>query len=80
MGTILYWLMETQTLCQAALVGWVGGWLNKATMTLAGTLLLERTALPTLALKADNSVPPCLSLALFKMLSFFLDLRVSVCE
>ena len=47
----------------------VGGELNKETIASASTSAWEKAPPPILAPKPDNSVPPCMSLAPFELLS-----------
>ena len=62
-------LMETQMWSPPLPAGWVRGGLNKETILSANTSIQHRAALPSLALKPDSSVLPCVSLALFELLS-----------
>lgn len=49
--------------------GLVWGRLNKETISSANTSIQDRASLPSLALKPDNSVLPCVSLELLELLS-----------
>lgn len=65
-------LMETQTCCPAAPVGYVWGELNKGTMAFAAH---PPTPLPALALKPGNSFSPLMSWSLFELLSLLWSLE-----
>ena len=65
---VLARLMETQLWYPPMPACQQGGGLNKGTMDSANTSVWEKVAPPALALKPDNSVPPRMSLACFKLL------------
>lgn len=49
---------------------WFGERFNKETMTSVRTLVPKRATSPIFILKPDNSVPPYMALASFKLLEF----------
>ena len=69
------WLMKTETLCPPAPARTVGRRLIKWTMVSAGNLVPERSGPPSLVLKPHISIPPHMSLAISKLLSFLLSLE-----
>lgn len=74
---MLVGLIETQKWCLPTSAGRERVRLNKETMDFASTSAWEKAAPPALALKPENSVPPSMSLAPFKLLSHCLEPRAS---
>lgn len=65
---VLSRLMETQLWCLPVSAHWVRGRLNKGPNASDNTFVWEKAAPLVLALKPDNSIPPRMSLAPFKLL------------
>lgn len=61
--------METQIWYLPMPAGWAEGELNKGTVMPASTHVPERIAPTALSLMPDNPLPPCMSLAIFELLS-----------
>ena len=60
--------METETWHLPEPAGCVGGGLNKRAMASASIYVWKKAAPLTLALRPDNSVPPCMSLKVLELL------------